>query len=99
MVGAQGAADERDELVVASSITSPALACRSKKQIGPDPSSSFEIYDGSNLVVHRDYLVLSPSRDGQDDKWGYRSGAHTFGPGEYVSIRDDFQVASVQPAS
>ncbi len=45
-----------------------------------------------------------PSRE-DDDEAGYRFGAHTFAPGEYVSIRDEdgglhtFQVASVQPAS
>jgi hypothetical protein len=40
-----------------------------------------------------------------DDAAGYRFGAHTFVPGEYVSIHDDagephtFQVTSIQPAS
>lgn len=39
----------------------------------------------------------------EDDKSGYRFGAHTFAPGEYVSIADGkgaihtFKVASVQP--
>jgi hypothetical protein len=41
----------------------------------------------------------------EDEEAGYRFGAHSFAPGEYVSIRDDdgevhtFQVASVQPAA
>lgn len=40
-----------------------------------------------------------------DDEAGYRFGAHTFAPGEYVSISDEsgevhtYQVASVQPAT
>lgn len=40
-----------------------------------------------------------------DDEAGYRFGAHTFAPGEYVSIRDDdeelhtFQVVSVEAAT
>ena len=40
-----------------------------------------------------------------DDESGYRFGAHTFRPGEYVSIRGEdgemhtYQVASVQPAT
>ncbi len=39
-----------------------------------------------------------------DDESGYRFGAHSFVPGEYVTIRDQdevhtFQVASVQPAT
>jgi len=40
-----------------------------------------------------------------DDEAGYRFGAHSFTPGEYVSIRDEdgemhtFQVVSVQPAT
>ncbi|HEY1364477.1 MAG TPA: hypothetical protein VGF60_19700 [Xanthobacteraceae bacterium] len=40
----------------------------------------------------------------EDDESGYRFGAHSFAPGEYVSIRGDdgemhtFQVASVEPA-
>jgi hypothetical protein len=39
-----------------------------------------------------------------DDEAGYRFGAHSFNPGDYVSIRDDdevlhtFVVASVEPA-
>lgn len=40
-----------------------------------------------------------------DDESGYRFGAHSFRPGEYVSIRDEdnemhtFQVVSVEPAT
>lgn len=40
-----------------------------------------------------------------DDESGYRFGAHTFAPGEYVSIRDEdgemhtFKVVSVEPAT
>ncbi len=40
----------------------------------------------------------------EDDEAGYRFGAHTFNPGDYVSIKDDdgdlhtFQVATVERA-
>ena len=39
-----------------------------------------------------------------DDETGYRFGAHSFAPGEYVTIRDQdeahtFRVASVEPAA
>jgi hypothetical protein len=39
-----------------------------------------------------------------DDEAGYRFGAHTFAPGEYVTIRDQdedhtFRVVSVEPAT
>lgn len=41
----------------------------------------------------------------EDDEAGYRFGDHTFGVGDYVSIRDEdaemhtFQVTSVEPAA
>jgi hypothetical protein len=50
------------------------------------------------------HSVMIPKGGWIDDEVGYRSGAHKFAPGEYVSIHDDaeevhtFRVTSVQPA-
>jgi hypothetical protein len=51
---------------------------------------------------HARWLFAYDEAGDEDDKAGYRFGAHAFIPGEYVSIRDDkdemhtFSVASVE---
>jgi hypothetical protein len=53
---------------------------------------------------HAQWLFDYDSRRRDDDEVGFRFGAHTFAPGEYVSLRDNdsdlhtFQVMSVEPA-
>jgi hypothetical protein len=53
---------------------------------------------------HARWIFDYDSRRADDDEAGYRFGAHVFAPGEYVTIRDQFQnhtfqVVSVQMAS
>jgi hypothetical protein len=68
-----------------------------------------EEYDLGHLV-HRggakggSWIFTYDIAGDEDDEAGYRLGAHSFTPGEYVSIRDDdgemhtFEVALVEPA-
>ena len=79
--------------------------CRVRRFWGEEPDEIGRLVHKPGGKEHARWIFdYDPSRS-DDDEAGYRFGAHTFAPGEYVSISDDsgevhtFRVASVQAAT
>lgn len=79
--------------------------CRVRRFWNGEPEQIGRLVHKPGGKEHARWIFDYDLKRTDDDEAGYRFGAHTFAPGEYVSISDEsgeahtYQVASVQSAA